>query len=148
MFFHVLCCLTLLFQRHWMLEKLGDQILYLFGVSSFLHFCPNFRLVYQNSSCPISFLIQVPRMTNDRKETCEHTSKLQWNSDYILQCFRFLPIQCRCTLTWKWSSWLQHLKWCQRKYDTYLDVLIRRLAKPLFVLSHVAVPSLDCFSRQ
>ena len=30
-----------------------------------------------------------------------------------------------------------HLKWCQRKYDAYLDVLIQRLAKPLFVLSHL-----------
>ena len=31
-----------------------------------------------------------------------------------------------------------HLKWCQRECDTYLDLLIQRLAKPLFVFSHVA----------
>ena len=37
-----------------------------------------------------------------------------------------------------------HLMWCQREYDTYLDVLIQRLAKPLFVFCHVAFPSLDC----
>ena len=57
-------------------EILGDKILYVIGVSSFLQFCPNSRLVNQNKSCTISFLIQVSRMTNDRKETCERTSKL------------------------------------------------------------------------
>ena len=40
------------------------------------------------------------------------------------------------------------MEWCQRKYDTYLGVLIQRLAKPLFVFSHVAFPSLDYFSRR
>ena len=49
-------------------RKVGDQILFLIGVSSFLQFCPNLRLLYQNSPCTISFLIQVPSMTNDRKE--------------------------------------------------------------------------------
>ena len=56
-------------------EKLGDKILYLVGV--------NFRPVYQTNSCTISFLIQVPRMTNERKETCEQTP----NFNRILNAF-------------------------------------------------------------
>ena len=92
-------------QIHWMLEKLGDQILYLIGVSLFLQCCPTVRLVHQNKSCTISFLIQVPRMTNDRKETCEHTSELQQNSDHILLYFRFIPMSLnfdmKMILPWK-----------------------------------------------
>ena len=45
-------------------------------VSSLMQFCPTLCLVYQNKSCNMYFLAQVPRMTNDRQETCEHTSKL------------------------------------------------------------------------
>ena len=72
-------------------KKVSDQILYLIGVSSFLQFCSNFRLVHLNSSLPISSLIQVPRMTNDRKETGEHILKLQKNSEYILCVSVFFP---------------------------------------------------------
>ena len=42
---------------------------------------------------------------------------------------------------------IQHLKWCQRKYDTYFDVFVQRLAELVFVLSRVAFPSLDRFRR-
>ena len=60
-----------------MLEKLGDQILYLIGVSSLLHFCPTLCLVYQSKFCTMSFLVQLPRKTNDRDGICERTSQLQ-----------------------------------------------------------------------
>ena len=39
------------------------------------------------------------------------------------------------------------LRRCQRKYDTYPDVFVQRLAESLFVLPHLAFPSLDHFSR-
>ena len=44
---------------------LGDRILYVIGVSTFLQFCPNLRLVYQNTFCVLSFLVQVLGRTND-----------------------------------------------------------------------------------
>ena len=47
-----------------MLEKLGDQILYLSGVSSFLQFCPNFRLVYQKV---LNRFFSDPRSRNDQR---------------------------------------------------------------------------------
>ena len=40
-----------------------------------------------------------------------------------------------------------HLRRCQRKYDTNLDIFVQILAEPLFVLPHVAFPSFDCVSR-
>ena len=40
-----------------------------------------------------------------------------------------------------------HLRRCQRKYDTYPDVFVQRLAESLFVLPRVAFPSLDFFNR-
>ena len=40
-------------------------------------FCPSLRLVYQSKFRTIPSLIQVPRMTNDRGEICEHNSQLQ-----------------------------------------------------------------------
>ena len=43
----------------------------------------------------VPFLILIPRMTNDRKESCERTSKLYVNSEYIALCFRFLSMQRR-----------------------------------------------------
>ena len=45
---------------------------------------------YQNKSCTMSFLVQVPRMTNDSKGICEHTSRLLQYSVHILRYCRFL----------------------------------------------------------
>ena len=74
--YHVLCFLIPFSQRHWRHEILGGLILYVVGASSFLQFCPNFRLIYQNKSRTITFLIQVPRKTNDRVGIWERTSQL------------------------------------------------------------------------
>ena len=74
--YHVLCFLIPLSQRHWKHEMLSDRILYVIGASSFLHFCPNFRLVHHNTSHTILFLIQVLRKTNDSKGICERISQL------------------------------------------------------------------------
>ena len=83
-------------------RNIGWQVLYAIGVSSFLQFCPNFRLVYQNRSCTISFLIQVSRMTHDRKEPASVLRNFKKNSEHTFLCFRFLTIQCPYTLTWRW----------------------------------------------
>ena len=40
------------------------------------HHCCSSAPLSQNMSCTMSFLVQVPRMTNDRKGICEHTSRL------------------------------------------------------------------------
>ena len=103
----------------------GNQILEWIGVSSFLQFCPNLCLVYQNKSCTKSFLIQVPRMTNDCKETCEHTLKLQQHSDYILLYCRFLPIQCHLTSTWRWFyRWnARRESWKDVPFELYLHTI-------------------------
>ena len=66
-------------------------------------FCPKLRRVYQSRFRTISFLTQVPRMTNDREGICEHNSQLSVNYIHTFLCFLFLTIQCRCTLTWRWS---------------------------------------------
>ena len=90
-FCHVLCCLIHLFQRHQVLEKLGDQILYLIEVSWFLKFSPNFCLVYQNRSCTMSFLIQVPRITTT------HSSGLSFSPHLMslnIDMKMILPLKC------------------------------------------------------
>ena len=82
-------------------EIFGDRILYFIGESSFLQFC----LVCQNGSHVLTFLIQVPRMTNDRKGTCEHTAQLQEISDHIFCVSVFTPcshhaLTKRCSCRW------------------------------------------------
>ena len=81
-------------------EIVGDRILYLIGVSSYLQFCPNFRLVSKKGSRTISFLIQVPRMTSDRTGTCERPSKLWKNSEHIF-CVPFSP---PCNVIFHWHE--------------------------------------------
>ena len=55
------------------------------------------------SSVPFFFWSRPTRKTNDREGSCEHNSQLSVNCIHISLCFLLLPIQCRCTLTWRWS---------------------------------------------
>ena len=57
------------------------------------------RRVYQSKFRTISFLIQVPRKTNDRERICEHNLQLSLNCIHTFLYFLFLPMRCRSTLT-------------------------------------------------
>ena len=61
--------------KHWKIRLCNS-----FEVSSSLQFCPTLCLIYQNKSCITSFLIQVPRNTNDRDKIYELYFQLQENS--------------------------------------------------------------------
>ena len=83
-----LCFVLLLFQGRWKHGISDGRI-----QSSFpQQFCPKLDQAYQNEFCTIAFLIQVPRMTNDRGEICEHNSQLRENYFYISLHFLFLTI--------------------------------------------------------
>ena len=64
---------------------------------------PSFSVQFDPIQCckfrTTSLLIQAPGKTNDG----EHSPQLSVNCVHIVLCFLLLPIQCRCTLTWRWS---------------------------------------------
>ena len=84
------------------LKSTGGKIYWMTGSWEICHDSWN-RRVYRCKFRTTSLLIQAPWKTNDREGICEHNPQLSVTCTHIFLCFLLLPIQCRCTLTWRWS---------------------------------------------
>ena len=71
--------------------------------SCVLQFCPKIHQAFHCKFRTTSFRIQALRKTNDREGICEHNSQSSVNCVHIFLLFLVCPIQCHCTLTWRWS---------------------------------------------
>ena len=109
--FHLfICFLTPLSQGRWRHEILDDWFLQ--SSTSFVRqFCPKLRRVYQSRFRTISFLTQVPRMTNDREGICEHNSQLSVSDLHTFLCFPFSSRARSLAPEWDMTRWWQILFW-------------------------------------
>ena len=110
-----------------------------------------FPLVCCHWSRTTFILLRVKENSSVRQRIHEHNFGLQQRFVNISHRSGLSTTQCRWTYAqiqfFPGIRMVQPLRRWQRKYDTYLDVFIQRLAGPLLELPHVAFPSLDCFGR-